>query len=340
MIMMSKDIVGISGKEFFDNEFSVVFGRDDKKMDRDYFVKHYKKIILRYISNGKPSDDTKNSYYSAIDQFIFWCSRVKVHPLDITEQQMMYYRAILIEHNLKSSSVAFKLTALRRFFFVAEKYKLIDENPVKDVHAQRDPDNYMPVVKYLTANQLSKMISVLSDKDEKQLRTKTMIYLMAVEGLRTVEVHRMNVEDIDFGRSVIYIRGKGHNDMIYPSRETMKYLALYISKRYAEKIAYTPVFTSTSNRSKGKRMSRNKIRDNIDRCLESLNLKSPGKSCHMLRHTCGTLLYGETKDLQIVKTVLRHRNIEMTSRYSHVQDAMLKRYTSAIPVIPDFKDEE
>lgn len=77
------------------------------------------------------------------------------------------------------------------------------------------------------------------------------------------------------------------------------------------------------------------IRDSIDKALKQLELKAPGKSCHMLRHTCGTLLYKETKDLQVVKQVLRHRNIEMTSRYSHVQDAMLNRYTKAIPVKPE-----
>ena len=75
--------------------------------------------------------------------------------------------------------------------------------------------------------------------------------------------------------------------------------------------------------------------ESIDETLEKLNLKAPGKSCHMLRHTCGTLLYKETKDLQVVKQVLRHRSIEMTSRYSHIQDAMLSRYTSAIPIKPE-----
>jgi integrase/recombinase XerC len=52
----------------------------------------------------------------------------------------------------------------------------------------------------------------------------------------------------------------------------------------------------------------------------------------MLRHTCGTLLYEQTRDIQAVKETLRHKNIEMTSKYSHVQDMALKRYTEAIPI--------
>ena len=60
----------------------------------------------------------------------------------------------------------------------------------------------------------------------------------------------------------------------------------------------------------------------------------------MLRHTCGTLLYKETKDLQVVKEVLRHKSVEMSSKYAHVQDAMLKRYTEAIPIKIKESNEE
>ena len=38
--------------------------------------------------------------------------------------------------------------------------------------------------------------------------------LMALEGLRTVEVHRMSVNDINWEMKTIHIHGKGHNDFI------------------------------------------------------------------------------------------------------------------------------
>lgn len=50
----------------------------------------------------------------------------------------------------------------------------------------------------------------------------------------------------------------------------------------------------------------------------------------MLRHTCGTLLYKDTKDLQIVKQVLRHSNVNITSKYAHIYNKMDKRYTTHI----------
>ena len=79
-----------------------------------------------------------------------------------------------------------------------------------------------------------------------------------------------------------------------------------------------PVFTTLTNQVKGKRMDRRGIRYNVDKWLTKAGLKKEGISCHMLRHTCGTLLYKDTKDLQIVKQVLRHSNVNITSKYAHI----------------------
>lgn len=320
--------------EFLQKEFSVVFGKDndDRKIDPSYFLSHYPDIIFRYISNGNPSADTRKTYISNISNYLRWCAVVKMNPFDVNEQHILYYRSLLVNRGFKATTIKFKLTCVRRFYFVATKYGLIAENPAKDIHAQRNPDAYIPVLKFLNTAQLKKLLSSFNEEDEIDLRTKTIVILMAIEGLRTVEVNRMNVADINFSLGMIYIRGKGHNDMIYPSPVTMDHLKRYLDMRYS--IGYsnsiTPVFTSTSNRSKGARLSRDKIRFWIDKALLKCGFKAAGNSCHMLRHTCGTLLYAKTKDIQAVKMVLRHRNIEMTSRYSHVQDALLKRYTNVI----------
>lgn len=321
---------------FMDNEFSIVFDQDSKrKMSSDYFLANYRNLMKRYVSNGKPSEDTKNSYYSSIDQFIAWCMLLKIDIFKVNEQQLLYYRQILVNKEYKPASVKFKLTAIRRFYHVAEKYGLIEKNPAADVHAQRDPDAYMPILKYLTIDQLSAILNSLDESEESTLRTKVIIFLMAVEGLRTVEIFRMNVQDIYGDQKAIYVHGKGHNDMVYLRDDSMTLLTKYLNMRTNAGDYPTPVFTSLSNNSKGHRLSRHNIRTSVDNVLSGLGLKSPGKSCHMLRHTCGTLLYKETKDLQIVKEVLRHRSIEMASRYSHVQDAMLSRYTNAIPIKPE-----
>lgn len=320
-------------QDFYNEEFKKVFNNSgEERISFPYFLINYKKLMIRYISNGNPSHDTKVSYFSAIDSYLNWCKAVQMEPQNIKEQHLLYYRSMLINQKMKPATVKFKLTAIRRFYYVMFKYKLINDNPALDIHAQKDPDAYLPVVKYLTRDQLLDLINSLDESDEIDLRTKVIIYLMAIEGLRTVEVHRLNEDDINFMNNSIYIRGKGHNDLIYPTESTIEILKKYLNMRTVIRTFNTPVFTSTSNNQTGKRLSRQGIRSFIDLALIKVNLKAVGNSCHLLRHTCGTLLYQETKDLQVVKEVLRHRSIEMTSKYSHVMDAMLKRYTRAIEI--------
>jgi len=323
--------------DFLKKEFAYVFG-DKPDMDPGYFLAHYPKLMERYIANGRPSEDTKRSYMSAIRLYLDWCAELHVEPLKVTEQQIIYYRSILVNQGFKPAAIRFYLTAVRRFYYVAMKYGLVKINPAIDVHAQKDPNAYLPIIKYLTLEQLQQLFDAIQYTDPlKEARAKAMIALMAVEGLRTVEVHRLNVEDISSisKQLVILIRGKGHNDPIYPSKFTSDLLRSYLAQRPAPVTALrelTPVFISRGNRGQHRRLSRRSIRREIDEALNSIQAKAPGISCHMLRHTCGTLLYAQTRDIQAVKETLRHKNIEMTSKYSHIQDMALKRYTEAIPI--------
>ena len=85
-------------------------------------------------------------------------------------------------------------------------------------------------MKFLTLEQLRDLLNIIPDYDEKHieyLRDKIIIMLMALEGLRTVEVHRMSVNDINWEMKTIYIHGKGHNDFIYPRDDVLILLQEY-----------------------------------------------------------------------------------------------------------------
>ena len=167
------------------------------------------------------------------------------------------------------------------------------------------------------------------------MRDLVIIFLMALEGLRTVEIHRMSISHIDQEKKAIKVIGKGHNDYIYPRDDTFNLLIKYLKTKEAAPIADTigvPVFTSTSNNKTGCRISRRNIRSAVDGILAAAGFKMPGKSCHVLRHSCATMLYAETKDLKVVQETLRHKSTQMASRYAHLQNRMENRYTKAIPI--------
>lgn len=303
------------------------------------FIEKYKQIMPQYIADGNPSQDTLNAYWGRINNFLTWCEVNNYFIFELQEAHIILYRKELIENGFKTTSIAAALTSIRKFFQLAQKLHLIADNPAADVKAPRDSDGSLIDLPYLTAGKLEYLLQLIKPTNEKNLRDKVIIAFMAIEGLRTVEIYRMNEEDINKEQQSILIRGKGKNAIIYPRPDTFQLLLRYIKtknreplQQYLDNEEKIPVFTSTSNNKRGNRINRRNIREAVDLWLTRAGYKEKGKSDHMLRHTCATLLYKETKDLKVVQETLRHSNINMTSKYAHIVEREDQRYTKAIPV--------
>lgn len=228
------------------------------------------------------------------------------------------------------------LAAVRAFYAAAKKIDLIEVNPAADVEAPSVEHNGDALLHFYTPQQMNEIIHVFDeDKDAfTRTRNKLILYLMGVEGLRNIEVHRACVEDINWEASAIMVRGKGTKgrmEPIYPCEETFELIEEYLkaiptNHKIKKDGVLTPLILSSSNRNFLGRISRNGIRAIMNKALEACNLKHPG----YFRHSCGTNLYHETKDLRLVQDILRHRAPKVTARYAHVADRLTKRYTSRL----------
>lgn len=278
-----------------------------------------------------------------VSENFFPGARITILNLCAFRSSILYCTVIfLVQENQKAVTISAKLTAIRKFYHLAQKFHIISENPAEDVKAPRDPDAALVNIPYLTAGKLEYLFHSIPSDTEKELRDKVIIAFMAIEGLRTVEIHRMNEEDINVEQQTILIHGKGKNSMIYPRPDTFALLMRYLESKDRFRIkankkqnyedGLTPVFTSTSNNMYGHRIIRQAVRDAVNKWLKAAELKEKGQAGHMLRHTCATLLYKETKDLKQIQETLRHSNINMSSKYAHLTDRQENRYTNSIPV--------
>lgn len=302
-------------------------------MSKDYFVAHWHEILPRYIGHGRPSADTMVHYTSYITQFFDWCAALGRHPMDVTDFEMRGFLEWLYGQGYKDDTIAVKLVAIRRLFNAAERLHLIIDNPCQDLYVPNaTPDE---LIHFFTPDQLYEICAFYGENDDAFLRERNIaiVYLMGVEGMRTVEVHRMNREDIDMDMNSIFVRGKGHDRRIFPCDETMAHLRAYLDAcpaKVAKDGAFTPMFLSDSRANKFGRLARNGIRYIINQALVEAGFKRPGVSCHALRHSAGTNLYAATKDLRLVQDTLGHRDPKTTARYAHVQERLKNRRTAAI----------
>lgn len=158
--------------------------------------------------------------------------------------------------------------------------------------------------------------------DEQGKRLYAMYLLTVTAGLRTIEIHRANVKDIETkgGQTWLYIWGKGHTepDQKKPiAPEVAAAIKDYLQSRTDKPTGSSPLFVSTGNRSRGKRIATTTISTMLKSAMQQAGFDSERITAHTLRHTCGTNTMELTGDLYTTQKYMRHSNPATTEIYLH-----------------------
>lgn len=144
-------------------------------------------------------------------------------------------------------------------------------------------------------------------------RIKAIISLLVLQGLRQVEITRLDVKDIDLIRKTALIEGKGRDDkeIIYLHPETARHIKRYLK---ANNLKDGALFVSNSNNSRNVRITTRGLRLIIRKVLSELEIN---KGVHGFRHYfTTTLLKNYQGDLLRVAQYTRHRSLEMLQVYN------------------------
>ena len=311
------------------------------EITRQMFLDNYLLFMEPYIAKGLPSQNTIQNYKKAIEAFFAWCKKNNRNPLDIEEFELRQYVSFLRQKTLSERTIAQKLAALKSFYRAAIKTNVkSDENPVLDIGVRINVQNDADFVSFTTQElgEIEEALIKISGLNTFTVKRNLLIfYFMCVEGLRNIEIHRANIDDINWDNGTILIRGKGavgRKDLIYPCGKTLRllkeYTAMLEEKKFKNEERFAPLIVSVSNQTSGKRISRNGLRDIMNRALKEAGYKETGISCHVFRHSCATNLYEKTKDIRVVQETLRHRDPRIAARYAHLRDRLLNRQTEKI----------
>ena len=159
-----------------------------------------------------------------------------------------------------------------------------------------------------------------SQEQGKRLRA---IYLLAVTaGLRTIEISRANVKDLETkgGQAWIWIQGKGHAEPDQKkalAREVAEAVKEYLASRSDRPAGSSPLFVATGNRSGGKRLAPTTISSMLKDAMRAAGFDSERITAHSLRHTAGTAVQDLTGDLYATQRYMRHANPATTEIYLH-----------------------
>lgn len=145
------------------------------------------------------------------------------------------------------------------------------------------------------------------------LRLKAIISLLLFQGLRQIEICRLDVKDVDIKNKCAFVHGKGRDDkeLIWLHPFTVKTIKEYLKGANLKDGA---LFKSKSNFCKDHRLTTKSIREIIKALLNDLGIDG---TTHGFRHFFTTKLIKSYKgELLTVSKYTRHRSIQMLEVYN------------------------
>jgi len=183
-------------------------------------------------------------------------------------------------------------------------------------------------IEEFTEEEMTKILNALKGLPDtkKNTRLKAMIFLMAEQGLRQIEISRLDLADLDFKNRVMMIWGKGRE-----GKEPCPFLqpkTIYELKKYIQvnKIKSGALFFCLSNIKLNERLTTRGIRKVVQEFLKGLGVE---RNLHAFRHWyCGQI--SQSKELNMFDKMEMTRHNDAKTLLGYIDR---KRIRSKIPVM-------
>ncbi|NIL75195.1 tyrosine-type recombinase/integrase [Rhodococcus sp. B10] len=144
-------------------------------------------------------------------------------------------------------------------------------------------------------------------------RTRVMILLAALAGLRCIEIAAFRGEHVDVPRGRMLVQGKGGSEEWVPLHPVLVATAEGMPARG---------WWFPSNRTRpGQHVTRKSVSQSVGDAFRRADI--PG-SAHRLRHWYGTTLLEDGADVRVVQELMRHSSLTSTQMYTGVTDLRMR----------------
>ena len=275
-------------------------------------------LVDRFIASQDVKESSKLLYRRTLKQYFNWVEDKGYLLSKIARPQLLEYKQELLTSGKSSLTVGSYITSVRRFYEWTEANKYYP-NVAKGIKTPRRKQQFKK--QPLLPAQATALLNYYQDK---ALRDYAIVNLLLRTGLRTIEVTRANIGDITFKGSqrVLLVHGKGRDEkdnFVLLTDKTYQPIAEYLATR-GKVNSSEPLFTSTSNNSKGERLSTRTISYIAKEGLKAIGLDERAFTAHSLRHTTAVNILRGGGSLEQAQMTLRHSNPATTQIYTATLD--------------------
>lgn len=288
------------------------------------FVRKIRRF-LEYINEDTMSVNTEDITLYACESFLISCQTKK------DEHGMEVYTSDSYQQGM--------WCALNSFTKFLAKRKYIEYNYMEDIEKpkNRDLDRINSERVLLTQRDFNKILSAAKEGSNYMggllsNRDVLILLLFMTTGIRKTALSEINIEDINLEDMTLSVVDKGNKTHIYNLNDQVaEYLSKWLKDR--EKIKKQNSPSALFLQRDGTRLGDDSIYNIVKQsCYKGIGKKL---SPHKLRSGFCSILYSKTHDVEFVRRVVGHSNIQTTQRYIKTEEEERKR---AAKIMSDLLD--
>jgi integrase/recombinase XerC len=288
-------------------------------------IKCYRGDLVQFCEYLNVRDEKQSS----IEELAVWYNDNVVSSVStatkVERKQFLIFKEFLLylaQEGYKPTAIVRKLGALKSFYKMLCRHRMIEFNPVEEVKAkkvERKPRMY------LTDEQISKLLEATGSKDWIGVRDRAIFETLYSTGMRISELVQLPLDSVNFIECVIHVSIKGRKKRTVPLEPSaIKALEHYLTLR--------------NRAEEGRDFTANRLFVNKDGC--SLNVRSVHRkmskyactagmdglvSPNMLRHSCIVRMLKRGMEIQQIKEILGYEVLSKAqTNYLSLRSIQLK----------------
>jgi site-specific recombinase XerD len=298
-----------------------------RKGKYDYILKEY----TQYLKHERGlSTVTVESYIRIIHCFLckrFPKSRVLLKKLTSADINKFIFEQTKV---YSLGYVKKTTTALRSFF----KYLLfsgdIKVNLAASVPTVADRSQ-VELPKYLSTEDVNKLLCSCDQTRPVGIRDYALLILMARLGLRTRELLKITLDDINWETGILTVKGKGGYQEELPIPQDVGRAIVTYLKKVRPKCNTRGLFVSIN--APIKKLTLHGLCSTVRRTCQRVGLSPPCQGPYLLRHSLATRMLREGATMTEIAEIMRHRSLNTTRIYAKVDLKSLREIVTPWPEI-------
>lgn len=271
---------------------------------------------------------TVRAYLDDINSFQEYLKEQSINLEEVVYPNIRSWIVVLMEHNMSTTSVNRKISALKSFYKFLLKVKQISVNPLLKHKSLKTAKKVQIPFSEKEINDVFLDNDCMNDFEG--IRNRLILELFYTTGIRRAELINLKLSSINEIQKSIRVVGKRNKERVIPILDcTLNLCRIYKTQRNnLEQINDKEMLILSKT---GHKVSESFVYRLINDYFSAVSKKEK-KSPHVLRHSFATHLLNNGADLNSVKELLGHASLSSTQIYTHSSLAELKKvYQDAHP---------